>query len=199
MVVTNKKQCDSKFYDMALDLVKLPLEDSPWLVLYAHALTFLPSPTSNPRIVDLGCGTGRFAKLLHTCRYQEYLGIDFSPVRIEMAREYVPDFRFEVGNFFDSKFSTIFSEFNEFIILEVLEHINNDLHLISLIPKGSHLVASVPSFSGDGSGHVRCFKYISQLRGRYSKLINIAAIKDIPIESNRLGIKRFFLFRGVRK
>lgn len=201
MELLEEKEQGSEFYDKAISLVELPLEESPWLILYTYALILLPFHLPfKPKIVDLGCGTGRFAKLLHTCRYEEYLGIDFSPVRIEMARKYVPDFKFEVGSFFDNRFHQVFSEFGHFVILEVLEHIRDDLRLLSLVPNGGHIIASVPNYFGEGTGHVRFFDKAEDLKHRYSSVMNIGSIKVIPIHiDHELRTKKFFLFHGFRK
>lgn len=49
-------------------------------------------------IVDLGCGSGIWAKELVDCGYQ-VIGVDISPAMIELARERVPDAQFHIGSF----------------------------------------------------------------------------------------------------
>jgi len=51
-------------------------------------------------IVDLGCGSGIWAKELAD-RGFEVLGIDISPAMIELARRRAPEARFHVGSFVD--------------------------------------------------------------------------------------------------
>jgi SAM-dependent methyltransferase len=49
-------------------------------------------------IVDLGCGSGIWAKVLADAGYQ-VLGVDISPAMIELARQRVPEAQFHVGSF----------------------------------------------------------------------------------------------------
>jgi len=51
-------------------------------------------------IVDLGCGSGTFARAM-TERGHRVLGIDLSPSMIERARRNAPQARFRVGSFVD--------------------------------------------------------------------------------------------------
>lgn len=52
-------------------------------------------------IVDLGCGSGTFARAM-TERGHEVLGIDLSPAMIARARRNAPAARFRVGSFVDA-------------------------------------------------------------------------------------------------
>lgn len=47
----------------------------------------------NARVLDLGCGTGRIAKIIGS-NLEYYLGIDLSPEMIKVARILNPDFKF---------------------------------------------------------------------------------------------------------
>ena len=58
------------------------------------------------RVLDAGCGHGRYSELLQGAGF-EYLGIDLSPKMIELARGGYPDAKFEVGDMYDlSRFGT---------------------------------------------------------------------------------------------
>jgi SAM-dependent methyltransferase len=48
-------------------------------------------------VVDLGCGSGRWARELNQAGY-EVLGIDQSPAMIRLARQIAPDSTFQVGS-----------------------------------------------------------------------------------------------------
>jgi SAM-dependent methyltransferase len=50
------------------------------------------------RIVDLGCGSGIWARALADAGY-DVVGVDLSPAMIEMARKRLPEGRFQVGSF----------------------------------------------------------------------------------------------------
>lgn len=55
------------------------------------------------RVVDLGCGSGIWAKALSESGYQIH-GIDISQAMIEFAKERVPEGSFEVGSIYSASF-----------------------------------------------------------------------------------------------
>ncbi|MDE0328857.1 MAG: class I SAM-dependent methyltransferase [Anaerolineaceae bacterium] len=59
-----------------------------WKPLLPHLATLPPQP----RVLDVGCGNGRFARYLmdHIGAIQ-YTGVDYSPEMLHMARERLPD------------------------------------------------------------------------------------------------------------
>lgn len=81
----------AEFYDQFIDRHLIPLEKSPWRKVYEEAARLLPE-SKDETIVDIGCGTGRFAKLLYDKGYRKYLGIDFSKGMLEEAKRYNPSF-----------------------------------------------------------------------------------------------------------
>jgi glycosyltransferase involved in cell wall biosynthesis/SAM-dependent methyltransferase len=178
-----------EFYDGRLQRVMLPLEQSPWLDLYQMTLTLLPP--GDVSIADLGCGTGRFAKLLQLNGYTRYLGIDFSARRIEEARSYVPSFRFEVGNVFDPDLRSLCRDCDVFVLTEVLEHIEDDRELIRSIPEGRLVVFSVPSFNS--AGHVRRFEGHEQVRERYGDLLDFSQGRSLTNVRVRRPERRIFI------
>jgi trans-aconitate methyltransferase len=60
-------------------------------------------PKENPSVLELGCGNGRDASeiLKHT---NNYLGIDFSPALVELARKANPKGNFQTADFEDFEF-----------------------------------------------------------------------------------------------
>ncbi len=55
------------------------------------------SPSSQSRILDVGCGTGHHTALLGSKGY-DILGIDISPSMIKKDKENYPDYKFEVAD-----------------------------------------------------------------------------------------------------
>jgi len=86
-----------------MELVGLPLEKSPWRKLYTLAAEACLSSDADVQISDLGCGAGRFARLLFERGHRRYVGVDFSSVRIEEARRYVPKFCFVCADLLGSR------------------------------------------------------------------------------------------------
>lgn len=185
---------DASFYDGRLDKVALPLEQSPWLSVYALTADLLPLPASGVGIADLGCGTGRLAKLLQVQGHARYLGIDFSVARIEEARGYVPEFDFEVGDLFDETIVNRLQDFGAFAALEVLEHVNGDLDIVRALPSGATVVFSVPNY--DSAGHVRTFPTAEAAAERYGELLEIDSLAVLP---RRKVPRKIFVLRGVRR
>lgn len=171
----SEKQAD--FYDQGFadprNLALRPLEQSPWLPLYSAAASQIPQAAS---IVDLGCGTGRFARLLYDdpARTGSYIGIDFSEVAIEEARRYVPQAEFRVADLRDCEIP----EADIYVCLEVLEHIDDDLGLLRRLPAGAGVVMSVPSFKAET--HVRSFPSAADSIERYDEVVGLSAWQRIP-------------------
>ncbi|MCS7010251.1 MAG: class I SAM-dependent methyltransferase [Anaerolineales bacterium] len=73
-------------------------------------------------VLEVGCGSGYGAFLLHRLGPRSYLGIDLMPEQIELARQKYPDYRFEVrdatnlSHLADASFDVV-------VIFGVLHHI----------------------------------------------------------------------------
>ena len=164
----------------------------PWGVqpIYNKMLKFCKGP-----ILEIGCGTGQFAAYLHKKKKvfnnRYVLGIDFSKVGIEKAKERSPGLRFIHGDVFDNKW--IFKrKFNTVFMCEVLEHIENDIELIEMIPRKKTIVFSVPNY--DSQGHVRYFESLEDVKRRYRN-----HIKFTDEDMNGNGKSRtVFILGGVR-
>jgi 2-polyprenyl-3-methyl-5-hydroxy-6-metoxy-1,4-benzoquinol methylase len=187
---------DAEFYNGRLGLVGLPIEQSPWLSVYAVTADLLPAAGDATAIADLGCGTGRLAKILQMQGHSRYWGFDFSSTRIEEARRYVPEFEFTVDDAFDVEVHRRYADFSAFVALEILEHVENDLGIIESIPSGAPIVFSVPNF--DSEGHVRTFKSPEDARARYEHLLEFN-LEEYAIIHRRKPRKKIFVLRGVRR
>lgn len=171
---------DSKWYDENIWNSEKKLLYNRKHGLYEEAYKFL----EGNEILDLGCGSGRMARVLEDNEFKgHYTGVDFSERAIEYCRETYKFYDFLLLNIFEKSligYSTI-------LCLEVLEHIDNDLKLLENIPFSTTVVFSVPSF--DGISHVRYFNDIENVENRYSFLLSFIDHKTI---------ERVFLFKAVR-
>lgn len=153
--------------------------------------------TNNEIIGDLGCGVGQFAAMCLANGRNYRLGIDFSKVAIDQAKELNPKIagNFKVGNLLDPEIIELVNGLDTIYILEVLEHITNDKELLNSLPKGIKVVFSVPNY--DSAGHVRLFKTVSDVERRY-----YSCFKSLTyIDSSIVGIKndaRIFIFSAIR-
>ena len=78
------------------------------------------SISENDKVLDLGCGSGRFHPLFEK-RKGDYYGIDFSAKMIEIAKETYPRARFWLGTGFSLAFESEF--FDKVYVIAVLHHI----------------------------------------------------------------------------
>lgn len=131
----------------------------------------------NPKIIDIGCGPGQFANMLFDKGVTDYKGIDFSREAIAMAKERNKLFAhaFNKDNALTSK---IFSnDYNMVVLLEVLEHIENDLPILDKIKKDSTIIFSVPNFNSES--HVRWFDTKDSIIRRYGNIVEVEDIQEV--------------------
>ena len=75
------------------------------------------------KVIDLGCGNGRFYPLFEE-RHVDYYGIDFSSKMVEIAKEKYPLGRFWIGTGFSLAFENEF--FDYVYCIAVLHHIPSE-------------------------------------------------------------------------
>lgn len=137
-----------------------------------------------PKILEIGCGSGQFANMLWDLGFKEYTGFDFSETAIEIAKQKSEQKFFVMDALNPESYNF---DFNVLIILEVLEH-TDDIKILSFISSGTQIIFTVPDF--DFESHVRFFKDTSSVERRYEKYINIEHIEKF---------KSWFLVRGNKK
>jgi 2-polyprenyl-3-methyl-5-hydroxy-6-metoxy-1,4-benzoquinol methylase len=135
--------------------------------------------------IDLGCGVGQAAGMLHSLGFKHYHGVDFSEKAIQLAQENIKHNKYHfkcsdiftfVENIPDGR--CCFSQ--QFFISETLEHITGDTDLIATIAKkcpDSLIALSVPTFNDPA--HVRHFKGVKDAVDRYSPFIDVEVSKQI--------------------
>jgi trans-aconitate methyltransferase len=144
------------------------------------------------KILDIGCGPGQFAKFLSDKDISEYLGIDFSPARLEHARTFCPEYEFVVADVFN----TVLLQAHEYdcvLLMEFLEHIEADLEVISRLKPNIRIIATVPSFSA--TGHVRHFSNVEEVRSRYQSSFDTISVDEHLATKD--GMK-YFIIDGKR-
>ena len=140
-------------------------------------------------ILDIGCGPGQVAKLMtDTPGVSNYCGIDFSEKRIEQAKTVCKDFEFHCANIFETSLLSDHS-YDCALIMEFLEHIEEDLRVIELVRPGTYVLATVPNFTS--AGHVRFFDSAGDVHERYASSLDRLVVTTI--EMNPQGHKHFIL------
>lgn len=143
-------------------------------------------------VLDIGCGSGQLASLLRDKGLSHYLGLDFSPKRIEWARKVCPEFEFQVADVFETRLLDT-RQYDTVVCTEFLEHVSRDTGVIEKIPSGSQFYASVPNFPFES--HVRYFESAESVYDRYSSYFNHFNVDIFP--SNAKG-RVFYLAEGTK-
>lgn len=135
-------------------------------------------------ILELGCGVGQFANLLHDNRDVKYVGIDFSDVAIRRCNALsLDDYKFYLDDIYTTRF---INEFDSIISLETLEHVD-DMKVLNRVDAGKKLIISLPTFNNEA--HLIWFENEQQIIDRYKGIIEIQHIHRIS---------DWFLFSGTK-
>jgi len=144
-------------------------------------------------VLDVGCGPGQFACVARDRGLKEYWGLDFSEKQIAQAKVVCPEFKFFCEDaFVTDKFRAL--DYEAVVMTEVLEHVENDLQLLSRIKGGVRFLGSVPDFPFES--HVRHFTSSEEVRTRYEHVFSSLSVDEFC--ANAVG-KRYFLLDGMLK
>lgn len=167
---------------------------SPYYEGWKYALNILKScGLQKVKILDIGCGNGMFAKMLYENNIHSYKGIDFSEEGIKIAKLNTPEWAecFLKEDIFESEI--LEQDHSHIILFEVLEHINDDIKILSKIPSKTMIIASVPNFYSEG--HIRIFEDMDQIRVRYEPLIEFLDFFELHLNEN----SKIFYFNAIKK
>jgi trans-aconitate methyltransferase len=143
------------------------------------------------RVVDIGCGPGQVACLMRDAGIEHYTGLDFSGARIAHAKMVCPGFDFIEADIFGSDILAT-AAYDSVLIMEFLEHVEEDLSVLRRLRPGTHVLATVPNFPS--AGHVRHFRDTDEVGRRYASTIGELRVDAIP--ENAAG-KTYFLLEGL--
>lgn len=143
-------------------------------------------------VLDLGCGPGQFGSLLLEKGFRHYCGVDFSHSCIELAKQNCPSFDFVVANILESDVLEV-RDYDCVLAMEFLEHVEEDVDVLSRIKAGVKFFGTVPSFPY--ISHVRHFSNIEEVEVRYSSLFSSFRVDTFLADPEG---NRFYLFEGVK-
>ena len=167
------KHYDDMFTNLQNYLVSAEL--STYKDVWDKVLEKMPSKCG---ILDIGCGPGQFASLCVEAGHP-YVGADFSEVAINRGRQIVPEATFHLVDITKDKSLLAKGDYDVVALIEFLEHIEEDLEILSSVPEGKRLVLTVPKYWCPE--HVRVFKTPSAIYERYGKLIDVESLDIIAI------------------
>jgi len=138
------------------------------------------------KVLDIGCGLG------HLSFYARagYVGVDYSAEAVRLARLTYPLGTFHVAEVPPLP-EIVKADYHTAMLLEVLEHVYDDMALLAAVPEGKRVVLSVPNYQTDG--HCRWFATPSQVLDRYKTLLDYSALR-----ATAAGNNRWWIVAGVR-
>ena len=161
-----------------------PYADTSMRHLYQQVAKMIPRLAP---VIDMGCGNGYLASALMGTGYKgEYMGLDFSEVAIQLAKEAVcfqnrqliiPEFE----NFNKNRYNFQVQDLQKwepeisvdthktiFTCFEVLEHVSQDTDIVNLVPARSRFIFSVPNYWS--RSHVRTYDSVGVAFTRFPQL-----------------------------
>lgn len=88
---------------------------------------------SRIRVLDAGCGSGAFCKVLHESVNCDVYGCDLSETGISLARKAIPECQFELRSVYDNLTEAFETCFNVIVSIEVIEHLYDPKTFVSRV------------------------------------------------------------------
>ena len=155
LVIDNSKDSYDKFWGDE-DIIRNYLCESRlafYQELYAACKQYLRG-----LIVDIGCGSGDFLKVISEYDQQRRLfGFDFSETAVERCRSIIPDGEFIKGDVYATGYQD--NQFDTVLCIEVLEHLENPesvlKELARICAEDGLIIISIPNGAFDSYiGHL---------------------------------------------
>jgi len=142
-------------------------------------------------VIEVGCGTGEFARLLRDLGIPEYLGLDTNAARLAKARANCPEYQFEVADVFLTNHLRG-ENYDVAVMTGFLEFVRWDLVALELVRPHRRVLGTVTA--GDEPGRVRQFTSASQVLDHYSPVLRDLRVEPIHLPHGRTA----FLFDGIK-
>ncbi|MDR3205421.1 MAG: class I SAM-dependent methyltransferase [Deltaproteobacteria bacterium] len=145
-------------------------------------------------VCDLGCGEGRFTSVMAERRQRRevYMGVDISHGRIKVAKDNFPGWNFIYGDFFSPQVRQQYERYEAFLLLNVLETLDNDLEFLVTVPSGKPMLFNCPLAPAEGLK--RHFEDMGAIRERYSNYLSIKSIGRANLKNG----DRHFMVVGTK-
>ena len=175
-----------------------PYQESVYFQMFNTAIHHLGRLRARS-VLEVGCGNGAFAQMVYDQTNTKYRGFDFSPVAVDMASERCSQFDIYTADAMDG--SSYRGDYDTIVCLEVLEHLPDDMEVISNWLPGTSFVCSVPNFNS--KYHERFFSNEDAVLDRYEKVLNIRRMESVQHHGypgrRPKGNRKWFVFSGIVK
>jgi 2-polyprenyl-3-methyl-5-hydroxy-6-metoxy-1,4-benzoquinol methylase len=194
-IEVNDREHGSEYYDSVVDSAResfASYSESHYYFLWTIIVDRIRRQKYR-HVLEIGCGPGRLAKFIMDQGIYNYVGLDFSASSIRLACLNVPTGHFIIG---DARSSTVYSDcqYDILICTEVLEHIQDDLGVVTRFQPGINCIFSVPNFPF--KSHVRYFQNAIEVTDRYGQYFNDLDVMALKSSTNQSDV--FFLCEGIR-
>ncbi|MDR1165041.1 MAG: methyltransferase domain-containing protein [Deltaproteobacteria bacterium] len=127
-------------------------------------------------VADLGCGVGNFTGVMteKKQRPEVYLGVDSSHANVKVAKAAYPGWNFIYGDFNSPQVRQEYERYDAYLLLGVLDVIEDDLGFLESAPSGKPILFSAPRAPKEGS--LRHFPDMYAIRERYSGLLSVKTV-----------------------
>jgi SAM-dependent methyltransferase len=127
-------------------------------------------------VADLGCGAGNFVAIMTAkgMRPEMYVGIDHNHQRISTAKAAYPGWKFIYGDMRDERVRAEYERYGAFLMLNLVDTLEDDLDFLAGLPEGKPLVFSIPKMEMEGSR--LCLTESNEIRDRYSSILRIRTV-----------------------
>lgn len=188
---------DSSWYDKAFGSRPVTYYENPEDYWYAPLWNaILDNVRQDESIADFGCGPGQFAQLCANRNRYYARGVDFSKNAIAIAKQLNPNLTFVVASLKNPK--TFDFDFDVAVFCETMEHIENDVEVLSYVPEGKKVIITLPTY--DYKSHVRRVQTESDLF-RYKALLSFLKTELIHLNNGQKqnGDRDVYMLVGLRK
>ena len=127
-------------------------------------------------VADLGCGVGNFVSVMTArgMRPEMYVGVDNNHQGIMTAKAAYPGWKFIYGDMRDSRIRAEYDRYGAFLMLNLIDTLEDDLEFLASLPPDKHLVFSV---SKTENPEARFFLTESnEVRNRYSSILSLKSV-----------------------
>jgi SAM-dependent methyltransferase len=184
----------AEWYDRAFDLSGL------WKQHYSESSSYPMFAVIADRLVrrgvrsvlELGCGSGQLAALLRDKGIESYVGVDFSPRRIEQARRVCPEFLFHPEDILTSERLSQ-GGYDAVVANAFLEHVEADTRIVERVRPRTLFLGAVPNFPAPS--HVRHFTEEAEVAERYHRFFTDFRTDSFVLDPRGRIV---YLFEGVR-